>query len=136
MYRYGIQRTRGGKVSTYVCKDQDVVSHTERYPEKDGGTVLKEEISECTAQEAYDRANEMMKRHLSPGSFKVERVMLLIIQILRDHIKQLFWVMPPEMITFELYSLRVLLGLGFGDRVLRNWGVQVLRTPGRRFWHL
>jgi hypothetical protein len=72
MYRYGIQRTRGGKVTTYVCRDSNGVSSDERYPEKDGGVVIKEEIDECSAQVAYERANEMMTRELSPGMYSVQ----------------------------------------------------------------
>ncbi len=72
-YRYGVQRSRTGKLSTYVCRDSDLESREARYPEKDGGTSLKEDTDEVSAVEAYTRANEMLARISSPGLYAVTR---------------------------------------------------------------
>lgn len=73
-YRYGVQRSRTGKTSIYLCKVKDeseLVSREDRYPEKDGGIVLKEGVGDLTATEAYARAEEMLREISCPGKYSV-----------------------------------------------------------------
>ncbi len=73
-YRYGVQRSKTGKTSIYLCRVKDeseLVSREDRYPEKDGGIVLKEEVGELTASEAYSRAEEMLRVINCPGMYSV-----------------------------------------------------------------
>jgi hypothetical protein len=75
-YRYGVQRTCRGKVSTYLCRVRDeseLQSNNNRYPEKDGGIVLGEKVDTIQAEEAYSKAELMLSEINCPGKYKVLR---------------------------------------------------------------